>query len=249
MALAIPEPEWLYLHEAVALVAPPLDVNDTWNAIIRALAEDRLRERSADNLNADLTWGAFRAARQGLGHSAADWQYRLEIGVEIGRDSGTVFVPVGDRIVPLRPQLRRRDVLALFKSAPVKAASPNSATATQGVVGGGYLDADATYASATAMPSETHVPAEQSTSATVQPAPTRKAARVSQETVKKWMTGWVDGLEKAGTSPTQRKALAAATKPEVFGRKVTRQQVNDALDDLRPGLKPGPRGPRKLPSK
>lgn len=84
--------------------------------------------------------------------------------------------------------------------------------------------------------------AEKAATATIVSFP-RDAKRVRQETVEQWMTDWLDGLEKAGTSPTQRAAELAAQ--DKFGDKVTRQQVRDVLDKLRPDLKQGPRGPRK----
>src|SRR5262249_14528366 len=82
-----------------------------------------------------------------------------------------------------------------------------------------------------------------------QPATKREAARVSEDRLERWMKNdWLPQLEKEGRSATQRAAWAAAK--DKFGEdKVTRVQAYAALDNLRPGRKPGPRGPRKLTPK
>jgi hypothetical protein len=78
------------------------------------------KNANARSMN-DLTFSAFRAAQQGLGRNAADWHWRFENGIPVDWDAGVVYVRQSDgRIILLRPQLRRHDVLSLFKAATTR---------------------------------------------------------------------------------------------------------------------------------
>jgi hypothetical protein len=69
--------------------------------------------------------------------------------------------------------------------------------------------------------------------------PPRAPARVSETTVSKWMSEYLEGNK----SDTQRDVEAAGQSE--FGDRVTRKVLRDCLKKLRPSSKPGPRGPGK----
>jgi hypothetical protein len=113
-------PEWLYLDELIALLGPSPDVAHVDRTFRRALDEGVLRDR--DNTPAEV------------------WRRRFEIGnAQINFNSGMMFVPWYDRrrpdhdVMPLHPQFRRADWIALFdiaasdsKSKAPKAPSPTT---------------------------------------------------------------------------------------------------------------------------
>lgn len=75
----------------------------------------------------------------------------------------------------------------------------------------------------------------------VEPRAARGGARVSPAIVKAWMIEWLERLKETDEQPTHRAAWEAARAK--FESKATRKVVDDTLSELRPDLKPGPRGP------
>jgi hypothetical protein len=123
-APAIPKPDWLFLNEAAALVISlvrTFDAAGVQAALGRALEEGRLHDRPefGDSSHPD-------AWRRRIEAGAINWETG-EIRFRMpSRDGGWVVPP------PIRPQLRRQDVLALFgiTEAPPSAAAPDQPART-----------------------------------------------------------------------------------------------------------------------
>jgi len=108
MAPRIPDPEWVFLPEAIALVAPPLDPAEAWIALLRALADGKLQDRPVC----------------GISSSPDAWRRRLEEGA-VDRKTGVIRTVMssrlgGERIAVDRPLVRLQDVLDLFQAAASK---------------------------------------------------------------------------------------------------------------------------------
>jgi hypothetical protein len=109
MVPRIPAPEWVSLPEAVTLVAPPLDPDEVWTALLCALADGKLQDRPV----------------YGISSSSDAWRRRHEAGA-VDRKTGEIRTVAPSRLggqliaVSDRPQVRRQDVLDFFQVAANK---------------------------------------------------------------------------------------------------------------------------------